>query len=92
MATENSIFAPRESFDDQQEADPFRVPKNVRRQKPTAPQRFPSAQPAARGECKPRASSQHSDDLNVAKGILVGVVLGSICWGLLIGVLYWLVH
>jgi hypothetical protein len=92
MAIENPIFVPGESFENQREAAPFGVRKNVRQQEQTAPQRFPSAQPASSGECKPRASLQDSDDLNVARGILVGIVLGSICWMLLVGILYWLVH
>ena len=92
MATENSIFLPRESFENQREAPSLRVRNNARQQELTAPLRFSSAQPASSGQRKRGASLQQSDGLNVARGILLGVVLGSICWMLLLGTLYLLVR
>jgi hypothetical protein len=88
MVSADSLVAPRDRFDDL----PDEHPGNDYAYQSPQP-RIVTTQPDAASSAKvtvPRPISQtgNADDLDGARGILFGVILGTIGWGLIGGLVY----
>jgi len=88
MTFRDSIVAQREGFGVRLGINPLGAHKSQPLQRANIPSEPVLTQPTAAVAPRLKTSAQRSDDLDAAKGILFGIIIGSVCWGLLGGAFY----